>query len=104
MSKSKIEKRLPEPQHSKEQNSDTTSVRPAIAKPNVICCQSVYATFEHSKIDFPKEISRWKNVIEFNKEGTINYLENKERSISIINVAEVNLQYLLSLFPDFVPS
>jgi len=36
MSKSKIEKRLPEPQHSKEQNSDTTSVRPAIAKPIVV--------------------------------------------------------------------
>ena len=104
MRKSEIEKRLPKPQHNKEQKDDATSVRPAIAKPNVICCQSVYATFEHSKIDFPKEKSRWKNVIEFNEEGTINYSENKERSISIINVAEVNLQYLLSLSPDLLPS
>lgn len=40
MSKSKIEKRLPEPQHSKEQKADGTSVRPAIAKPNVICSQN----------------------------------------------------------------
>ena len=40
MRKSKIEKLLPEPQQSKEQKDDATSVRPAIAKPNVICCQS----------------------------------------------------------------
>ena len=40
MSKSKIEKRLPEPQPKKEQKADGTSVRPAIAKPNVICSQS----------------------------------------------------------------
>ncbi len=40
MSKRKIEKRLPEPQHSKEQKADVTSVRPAIAKPNVVCSQS----------------------------------------------------------------
>ena len=37
MRKSKIEKRLPEPQHSKEPKSDGTSVRPAIAKPTVVC-------------------------------------------------------------------
>ena len=36
MSKRKIEKRLPEPQHSKEQKADATSVRPAIAKPHVV--------------------------------------------------------------------
>ena len=36
MSKRKIEKRLPEPQHSKEQKADVTSVRPAIAKPHVV--------------------------------------------------------------------
>lgn len=99
MSKSKIEKRLPEPQHSREQKADGTSVRPAIAKPNVICSQSVYATFDQSKIDFPKEISRWKGVIENMKEGTDNYLENKERSIELIAVAKVNLEYLLSVFP-----
>ena len=40
MRKSKIEKRLPEPQRSKEQKSDATSDSPAIAKPNVICSQS----------------------------------------------------------------
>ena len=40
MRKSKIKKRLPKPQHSKEQKADATSVRPVIAKPNVICCQS----------------------------------------------------------------
>jgi len=40
MSKSKIEKRLPEPQPNKEQKADGTSVRPAIAKPNVIGSQS----------------------------------------------------------------
>ena len=40
MSKRKIEKRLPEPQHSKEQKADATSVRPAIAKPLVIGSQS----------------------------------------------------------------
>ena len=40
MIKSKIEKRLPEPQHSKEPKADGTSVRPAIAKPTVICSQS----------------------------------------------------------------
>ena len=36
MSKSKIENRLTEPQHSKEQKADATSVRPAIAKPHVV--------------------------------------------------------------------
>ena len=40
MRKSKVEKRLPEPQHSKEQKADVTSVSPAIAKPTVICSQS----------------------------------------------------------------
>lgn len=40
MSKSKIENRLTEPQHSKEQKADATSVRPAIAKPHVVCSQS----------------------------------------------------------------
>jgi len=35
MRKSKIEKRLPKPQHSKEQKDYGTSVRPAIAKPPV---------------------------------------------------------------------
>ena len=84
-------------------NDEGLTSSPACTKPTVICCQSIYATFEHSKIDFSKEISRWKNVIEFNKEGTINYSENNERSISIINVAEVNLQYLLSVSPDLVP-
>ena len=69
------------------------------AKPNVICSQSVYATFDQSNIDFPKEISRWKGVIENMKEGTDNYLENKERSIELIAVAKVNLEYLLSVFP-----
>ena len=36
MNKSKIEKRLPKPQHSKEQKADVTSVSPAIAKPHVV--------------------------------------------------------------------
>ena len=36
MNKSKIEKRLPEPQHSKEQKADATSVSPAFAKPTVV--------------------------------------------------------------------
>ncbi len=36
MHKSKIEKRLPEPQPIKEQKADGTSVSPAIAKPNVV--------------------------------------------------------------------
>ena len=40
MNKSKIEKRLPEPQLKKEQKADVTSVSPAIAKPTVICSQS----------------------------------------------------------------
>ena len=39
MKKSKIEKRLPEPQYKKEQKADVTSVRPAIAKPLVIGSQ-----------------------------------------------------------------
>ena len=81
-------------------NDDVTTSSPACTKPIVICSQSVYATFEQSKIDFPKEISRWEGVIECMKEGTDNYLENKERSISLINVAKVNLEYLLSVFPD----
>ena len=41
MRKSKIEKRLPEPQHSKEQKADGTSVSPVIAKPIVGCSLDV---------------------------------------------------------------
>ena len=41
MRKSKIEKRLPEPQHSKEPKADGTSVRLAIAKPTVVRCFSL---------------------------------------------------------------
>ncbi len=80
-------------------NDEVTTSIHTIGKPDVICSQSVYATFDQSKIDFPKEISRWKGVIENMKEGTDNYLENKERSIDIIAVAKVNLEYLLSVFP-----
>ena len=46
MKKSKIEKRLPEPKHSKEKKADKTSVSPAIAKPNVICSQSKLYPFK----------------------------------------------------------
>jgi hypothetical protein len=41
MNKRKIKELLPEPQHSKEQKADGTSVSPAIAKPNVGCCTSM---------------------------------------------------------------
>ena len=51
MRKSKIEKRLPEPQHNKEQKNDVTSVSPAIAKPNVICCQSPPIVIKNSFTD-----------------------------------------------------
>ena len=44
MSKSKIEKRLPEPQHSKEQKADATTVRPAIAKPTVVRSPNILST------------------------------------------------------------
>ena len=49
MRKSKIEKRLPEPQHSKEQKDDATSVRPAIAKPRVVRSPKSVST-EYDKI------------------------------------------------------
>jgi|GEM_PF-6418257 len=50
MNKSKIEKRLPEPQRIKEQKADDTSVRPAIAKPIVVCspCLSTIPIYEKS--------------------------------------------------------
>lgn len=40
MNKSKIKKRLPEPQLKNEQKADVASVSPTIAKPTVICSQS----------------------------------------------------------------
>ena len=42
MHKSKIEKRLPEPQHSKEQKADGTSVSPAIANPMLYAAKTKY--------------------------------------------------------------
>ena len=44
MKKSKIEKRLPEPQHSKEQKADATSVSPAFAKPTVVRSPNIVST------------------------------------------------------------
>ena len=44
MNKSKIEKRLPEPQHIKEQKADATSVSPAIAKPTVVRSPNILST------------------------------------------------------------
>ena len=44
MNKSKIEKRLPEPQHSKEQKADATSVSPAFAKPTVVRSPNIVST------------------------------------------------------------
>ena len=44
MNKSKIEKRLPEPQHSKKQKADATSVSPAIAKPTVVRSPNILST------------------------------------------------------------
>jgi len=80
MKKSKIEKRLPEPQHSKEQKADGTSVSPAIAKPNVICSQNKIYPFKSeneiliknaSSCDFDKWVKfamgLFKNVKNFHK-------------------------------------
>ena len=58
MRKSKIEKRLPEPKHSKEKKDDATSVRPSIAKPNVICCQSKNELIFYTGIGHDCQVTR----------------------------------------------
>lgn len=57
MNKSKIEKRLPEPQHSKEKKADVTSVRPAIAKPHVVRSPSVLSA--QSKLENKIKVYDW---------------------------------------------
>jgi hypothetical protein len=80
-------------------NVDATSVCPNNAKPNVICSQSLYSQFPVSEINVTQEIERWESVFNGNKEGTDNYLKNKECSLSLIDAAKVNLEYLRSLSP-----
>lgn len=57
MNKRKIEKRLPEPQHSKEQKADGNSVRPAIAKPNVVRSPNVLSA--QSKLENKIKVYDW---------------------------------------------
>ena len=62
MKKSKIEKRLPEPQYKKEQKAEGNSVRPAIAKPRVVRSPKSVGEPVTKLADFPKF-----NDNEFNK-------------------------------------
>ena len=80
MSKSKIEKRLPEPQYKKEQKADVTSVRPAIAKPHVIGSQST--SYDLEDVEKAKDFI-WNYMSDLDKQAMIKmsshtYIESPE--------------------------
>ncbi len=85
MNKSKIEKRLPEPQPQKEQKADGTSVSPAIAKPHVV--RSPKSVSDVVKLENKVKVYEWfyeglesliksTNIALNSKEGDTLYLAN----------------------------
>ena len=75
MSKGKIENRLPEPQPIKEQKVDGTSVRPAIAKPTVVCSQSLAYYGRDLEHFFIIKYFKQKTYINLKEESVLQFLK-----------------------------
>jgi hypothetical protein len=65
---------------------------------HVLPKESVYAKIDMSTVNLNTEIDRWNNVKAVNEAHIKNKTEDEEMSMSLIGLAEQNLEYLLSLF------